>query len=209
MKKPLLKICGLRDPDNIQGVIGHQPDFLGFIFYEQSPRFVGFDFVVPQVPEGIRKVGVFVNEEAPLMIYDAKSYGLDLVQLSGQESPRVCGEIKAAGLGVIKVFHVSEGFDFSVTDEYAAVSDYFLFDTRSPGFGGSGRTFDWKLLSGYSGEVPFLLAGGLGTDNLGEAMAVRHARLAGFDLNSGVESAPGMKDLTQIGEVKRILNANR
>ena len=203
-KLPLkIKICGLREAENILAVASCGPDWLGFIFYSGSPRFVGYDFVMPVLPKGISKVGVFVNEEPGLVGYEVRNYGLDLVQLSGTETPEDCREVKKSGAGIIKVFHVGPDFDFGSTVAYEDVCEYFLFDTRSEGWGGSGKSFDWALLDRYTGKVPFLLAGGLTPDNASIARSLQHKQFNGLDFNSGVEVSPGFKD---VGLVKKILD---
>jgi len=204
--KPLLKICGLRDAANISAVALHRPDFMGFIFYPHSPRYIGFEFVLPDLPPSIRKVGVFVDEEPGIAAYEAQSFGIDHLQLSGSESPAVCSELRSKGFSIIKVIHVDPSVDFSSTDAYEGCVDMFLFDTKSKGFGGSGSKFDWTLLQKYKGRTPFLLAGGLGPDNIREAMALKHEMLAGFDVNSGVEKAPGLKDVTRVAKVRSLLD---
>lgn len=201
-----IKICGLREPDNILAVAACRPDFIGLIFYSKSPRFVGYDFVLPQLPEGIRKVGVFVNEDPGLVSYEVRNYGLDLVQLSGTETPEDCRDVKKSGAGIIKVFHIGPDFKFNQTDAFADVCDYFLFDTRSEGWGGSGKSFDWSLLSRYAGRIPFFLAGGLTPENAAAARSLKHPMFCGLDFNSGVEVRPGFKDISLIKNVIQTVN---
>ncbi|RMG60784.1 MAG: phosphoribosylanthranilate isomerase, partial [Bacteroidetes bacterium] len=160
-----LKICGLRHPDNIEDLLDRvAPDYLGFIFYMRSARYAGryLDPYFARNLEGAKKVGVFVDEGEAEMEEIVRDFGLDLVQLHGQESPETCAAMQAAGVKVIKVFSVGEAFDFAQLTPYEAVADYFLFDTRGPLPGGNGVQFDWTLLQNYPGEKPFFPNGGIG-----------------------------------------------
>src|SRR4051812_20261752 len=128
-----LKVCGMRDTFNISEIASLCPDYMGFIFYKGSSRFVGEKFVVPHdLPAVIQRVGVFVNEDAEQILQVAKSNRLDFVQLHGQESPELCRVVAKNGLRVIKAFNVDDRFDFSGTAEYVGVADFFLFDARGP-----------------------------------------------------------------------------
>jgi phosphoribosylanthranilate isomerase len=199
-----LKICGMRDTDNILRVAALSPDYMGFIFYDRSPRYVGEQFVIPQeFPAGIKRVGVFVNAPVGEMLTMAARYKLDFIQLHGNESPEVANELKLAGVGTIKVFSVDEHFDFSVVAPYKSKADYFLFDTRGKYYGGNARVFDWSILKGYNQEAPFFLSGGIGPENVAEAKSLQVKNLFAIDVNSGVEASPGIKDPTLIEKLKR------
>ena len=200
-----IKVCGMRDHENIRQVAALSPHYLGFIFYPHSPRFVGWDFKMPDdlSPE-INRVGVFVNESSKVIVERAQSLGLHYIQLHGNEAVDQCVELKDSGLKIIKVFSVGDDFDFAATASYKAVADYFLFDTRGKYFGGNARTFDWNLLNAYDQEVPFFLSGGLSPENIAEVKNIKDYNLYALDLNSGVEASPGLKDA---GKVHAVIKA--
>lgn len=195
-----LKICGMREPDNIRQAATLQPDFLGFIFYRGSKRYAG-DLdkqVLNELPSSIKKTGVFVNAEANEIIGKIGEYRLDAVQLHGSESPEICGCIQAEGVGVIKAFGINERFDFGILEEYAAVTDFFLFDTNSAQYGGTGSTFNWDLLKKNETEKPFFLSGGLGPENIAAISSISHPFLYALDFNSRFETEPGLKDISKL-----------
>jgi phosphoribosylanthranilate isomerase len=197
-----IKICGMRDHENIRDVAACAPDFMGFIFYPESVRFVGNDFKIPEdFPKQIERVGVFVQESTGAIVKLAKRHALGFIQLHGGESPSQCSELKQTGLKIIKVFSVGEEFDFTAVKDFVAVADYFLFDTKSDGYGGSGKTFNWALLNNYQENVPFFLSGGLTALNYKSALGIMNRKLAGFDFNSGLERKPGVKDRALVKEV--------
>jgi phosphoribosylanthranilate isomerase len=196
-----LKICGMRDAENIQAVAALSPHYMGFIFYRESPRFVGDDFVMPVLPAAIKKVGVFVNESTEAIRNTATGHGLTLVQLHGHETPEQCRDLKASGLGVIKVFSVGKDFDWSVVQPYKSVADFFLFDTKGKYYGGNARTFDWSLLQQYDQQVPFFLSGGLSPENMSDAARLKNMNLYALDVNSGVEDSAGVKNISKIKTV--------
>ncbi len=208
-KKLKLKICGMRDTDNILEVSALQPDYMGFIFYAKSKRFVGNDFVIPAgLSKSIKRVGVFVNETTEQIIELMKLHQLDLAQLHGEESVGQCADLKAAGFGVIKVFSIGEQFDFAGVKPYKKDVDYFLFDTKSENYGGTGRSFNWNLLENYDQEVPFFLSGGLSISNIKSVSQLKATNLHAIDINSGVEVKPGLKDVEKMNELKHILHSN-
>jgi phosphoribosylanthranilate isomerase len=206
MKKMLIKICGMRYMENIQSVSRYHPDFMGFIFYPQSPRYVKEDESLPVIQANIKKVGVFVDQSWEEMIHLIDKHKLDGVQFHGHESEEMTAQMKQRGLIVIKAFRIDRDFDFSLLSRYEAAVDYFLFDTKGKVPGGTGQTFDWSLLQHYSGSVSFLLSGGLSEQNIQQAVELKHARLAGVDLNSGVEISPGIKDLKKLSRVIQTIN---
>jgi phosphoribosylanthranilate isomerase len=201
-----IKVCGMRDPDNIADVAQLHPDFMGFIFYRPSPRYVGDHFRVPQsVSPHTRRVGVFVNELTAVIAQKAKEHGLDFVQLHGNETAEECLELKNLGIGVIKVFAVGDEMDFSVTREYRHAVDYFLFDTKGKYYGGNATRFNWSVLSRYDEDVPFFLSGGISPDHIDEIKKLGNMRLVAIDVNSGVEIRPAFKDVKKIEAIKAIL----
>lgn len=194
-----IKICGMRDADNIRRVASLNPDYLGFIFYPESPRFVGDEFGLPEdLPASIHRVGVFVNESTDRILGLAKRVGLDSVQLHGNESVEQCNVLRGEGLTIIKVFSVSYGFDFNATKPYLPVADYFLFDTKGKHYGGNANTFDWEILKRYDQEIPFFLSGGLSPQNVVDLSSIQGMNLHALDVNSGVEDSPGLKSIEKI-----------
>jgi phosphoribosylanthranilate isomerase len=203
-----LKICGMRELQNIREVAALQPDYMGFIFYPASPRFVGYDFKVPtDFPSTIKRVGVFVKTEIHAIIEQAKIHSLDYVQLHSNESVVQCEKVTSAGHGVIKVFSVDEQFDFNTTNQFQHCADYFLFDTKGKYYGGNATSFDWTLLTKYNQQKPFFLSGGIMVDQVAAIQALKGMNIHALDVNSGVEVAPAVKSINQIREFKQALSA--
>ena len=197
-----LKICGMRDEENIRQVAACSPDFMGFIFYPGSPRYVSNDFKIPSdFSNSVERVGVFVAESTDSMVKLAKLHKLSFIQLHGGEPAAQCKELKQQGFGVIKVFSMADAFDFQVLKNFVPVVDYFLFDTKSIMHGGSGKTFDWSLLNRYTEDVPFFLSGGLTLQNVDSALNLENKKLAGLDINSGLELKPGLKDVSRVRDL--------
>lgn len=207
MDKIKLKVCGMRNDDNILAVADVQPDYMGFIFYSPSPRFVGNDFqFLFQLPASIKKVGVFVNASSEEMVRQAKRLGLDYLQLHGDEPASQCEELKQSGLKLIKAFSIGEDFDFDSTKPYQPFVDFFLFDTKGKLYGGNARTFDWTILKKYDQKIPFFLSGGISPYNAAEVEKLRDMNVHAVDVNSGVEINPGLKDVVKIDAIKKLLN---
>lgn len=192
-----VKICGMRDVENIRAVAELHPDYMGFIFYKKSPRYVGNDFSLDE-NEVTEPVGVFVNEDKGEIFKRLKSINSNIAQLHGNEKPSECDELKSRGIKVIKVFSVDDEFDFNSTKQYKDVADYFLFDTKGKLYGGNAKTFDWRKLEQYDQELPFFLSGGLNADNLKQIHILDTMNLHAVDLNSGVEDSPGSKNIEKI-----------
>jgi phosphoribosylanthranilate isomerase len=206
-KKIKLKVCGMRDAANIMAVAALRPDYMGFIFFDQSPRFVGNYFLLPNdFPEEVMKVGVFVNETTRNIRREAQILGLHYVQLHGNESVTQCEELKGDGIKVIKVFSVGDDFDFNVTRPYKKIVDFFLFDTKGKYHGGNGQAFNWNVLNNYDQEIPFVLSGGLSPDNISEISSLKGMNLHALDVNSGVEIAPALKNITKLEGIIKTLN---
>jgi phosphoribosylanthranilate isomerase len=196
-----VKVCGMRDKMNILRMTETQPDYMGFIFYPQSARYIGTDrSVINQVTAGIKRVGVFVNEDPQKIVKTADVCQLDLIQLHGNESVQTCREIKSAGFQVIKSFALDEKFDFSVLIPYLAVCDYFLFDRKSELYGGTGQKFNWDLISGYPYQTPFFLSGGISLSDASRINDIKHRALHAVDINSRFETEPGLKDVEKVKE---------
>lgn len=192
----IIKVCGMTDGENIRQTEQLGVDFIGFIFYPRSPRFL---FEMPTyLPVRSRRIGVFVNESKDNILMYADRFGLDYIQLHGNESPEFCHNLQAAGMKLIKAFSIATPRDLSSVPAYEGLCQYYLFDTKTPQYGGSGNQFDWTLLNRYTGNTPFLLSGGI---NQYSATAIRnfhHPRIAGVDINSRFESSPGLKDIGRI-----------
>ena len=211
MEKIKLKICGMREADNIRSVALLQPDMMGFIFYSKSPRYVGEGFTLPgEFPSSIKRVGVFVNEKSGVILEKAKSVGLDYAQLHGNEPVQQCEALSMNNVKVIKVFSVDDDFDFKLTKNYEPVVDLFLFDTKGKYYGGNAQTFNWKVLDKYNQRIPFLLSGGLSPENVREAIeATKGMNIYALDVNSGVELSAAVKDIEKIRSLKEIIVKNQ
>lgn len=220
----LIKVCGMRDADNIQQVAQLDIDLMGFVFYPQSPRFVKMissnaglipDYSeerlrnananqqapIPSAKEP-QRVGVFVDEMPQTIVTRIYNHRLQYVQLHGEESPTMIDNLKrtlipdiAPNIKVIKALSVASKEDVARYKDYEGLVDLFLFDTRCPTMGGSGKQFDWDVLSAYNGHTPFLLSGGIGPDDAERVRQFDHPMLAGIDLNSRFETEPGRKDV--------------
>jgi phosphoribosylanthranilate isomerase len=194
-----IKVCGLKHPVNIKAVAALAPDYIGFIFYGKSPRFID-DLPVEalnSIPSSIIKTAVFVNETAEIINLLIDKYNFDAIQLHGSESPEFSNSFRNR-VKVFKAFGVSEDFDFGKLDAYADKVDFFLFDTKTPIHGGSGNTFNWAVLNKYILEIPFFLSGGISPENIEEVKNINHPQFYGVDLNSKFETAPGIKNIEQL-----------
>ncbi len=199
MEKKLLKVCGLTQFENIQEILRLGVTHIGFIFYKPSPRYLG-EKLQPQAANAlhnIQKVGVFVNAEKSYILDCAATYGLDLVQLHGQESPAFCKDIQTH-LPVIKAFNIRVEEDLRSTEDYAAFCRYFLFDAAGESHGGNGVRFNWDLLENYTGKTPFFLSGGIGLEETEHLRRFSHPAWKGIDINSKFEIRPGEKDTAAI-----------
>jgi len=201
MNELKIKVCGMRDPGNISGVVTASPDYMGFIFYPKSKRFVGFEpspEVLDIIPGTTKKVGVFVDETPAKVLKIVQNWNLDVVQLHGHETPEYCQKIRDSAITVFKAFSVDEQFDFSSLNAYSGVCDFFLFDTKGQLPGGTGQKFNWQLLTNYKGDVPFFLSGGIGPEDLEAIRHFDHPRWRGIDINSGFEISPALKDIEKV-----------
>lgn len=196
MNRIKLKVCGLRD--NMKEVIALDPDYAGFIFYNKSPRYVGEEFEMIDLTDDIKSVGVFVNESVKKVQQVAVKYKLEFVQLHGNETPEYCVELKRSGIKIIKAFQIDEMFDFDLLENYSSTVDYFLFDTKTSSFGGSGKTFNWNLLKRYKMEKKYFLSGGISLDNFDAVANVDLRKIEAIDVNSKFEVSPGLKNIQQI-----------
>ncbi|AFL85910.1 phosphoribosylanthranilate isomerase [Belliella baltica DSM 15883] len=199
-----LKVCGMRSEENIKGLISQiNPDWMGLIFYAKSPRFVSKDFADSIKDLDISKVGVFVNTNLEEIKKAISRFDLHTIQLHGEESVDFTRSVKQeTGLEIFKVFSVKENVDWKELESYLPYVDYFLFDTFTKEYGGSGKTFDWQILKSYPFEKPFLLSGGLSLENIQDIQKLQSEipQLIGVDINSKFEVEPGFKDIDKIGE---------
>jgi phosphoribosylanthranilate isomerase len=194
------KVCGITQLKQLQQLDGLDIDFAGLIFYKESPRYVGDKIAKEDLKNSdfdLKKVGVFVNAGYDEIMQVVEDYGLDVVQLHGDESPELCDEL-SEDVEVIKAFKVKDSktsIDEMVAD-YDEVCDYYLFDTASSEMeGGTGKQFDWKVLSKAKIEKPFFLSGGIGVDDVKKVKAFKHPDYYAVDINSKVEKEPGVKDM--------------
>ncbi len=198
-----VKVCGLTDPENTIETAKVGTDFMGFIFYPGSKRYVGNkpkESLFCKIPSGILKTGVFVNEQPSKIINTMKLYGLDIVQLHGNESPEYCNSLKKKGLVIIKAFGIGNSFSFKILEQYIKVCEYFLFDTKTGSQGGSGLKFDWRRINEYNLNKQFLLSGGIGPEDASQVKEINHKYLFAVDINSHFEISPGIKNYKKIKE---------
>jgi phosphoribosylanthranilate isomerase len=196
-----VKVCGMCDPLNVKEIAETKPDYIGFIFFCGSPRYVGEEpemALFNNVSPGIKKTGVFLNEDNYKILDVSMATGLDMIQLHGNESPESCLQLKTSGLLISKAFNIGMNFRFENLIPYMPVCDYFLFDTKSEKPGGSGRKFNWEKLKEYTLDKPFFLSGGIGPEDAGVIKAIENRGFFGVDVNSRFENTPGIKDITLV-----------
>lgn len=192
----IVKVCGMREAENIRAVEALGVDWMGFIFWEHSSRCVSQR--PAYLPEKAKRVGVFVDAPLDVVCQHVEAFGLDVVQLHGSESPAFLHDLRKALAGdvlIVKAFSIATRDDLLQTSLYEGLADYFLFDTKAQLVGGNGRKFDWSVLAHYDGSTPFLLSGGIGPDDASRLSAFSHPRLAGIDLNSRFEISPALKNV--------------
>ena len=210
--------------ENIQQVAELQPDYLGFIFYEKSPR--NFEGIIPDLPKGIKKVGVFVNEYVEIVVSLIEEYKLDAIQLHGDETVEYIKQLKEGlrqadldsashkknprqvrnDVEIIKVFGVKDEFNFETLKPYEEVVDYFLFDTKGKERGGNGITFNWQILEDYNSTKPYFLSGGIGLEEIDELQSFFKREASQYcyaiDVNSKFETKPGVKSVEKLQKFK-------
>ena len=200
-----LKVCGMREPDNIAALSALQPDYMGFIFWAPSSRYVSE--ATPVLDKSIKKTGVFVDASVDYIQSSISKHQLQAIQLHGEETPSYCQLVQGFGVEVIKAFSVKDAFDFSILEAYENSCDFFLFDTKGALPGGNGYTFDWSLLKEYPSQKPFFLSGGIGLENTQEIKELLNTDLPlyAIDVNSKFELAPGLKKIKDITQFKNKL----
>lgn len=196
-KELLVKVCGMKEEQNILQLLELPIQYIGHIFYQKSARYVG-DLANITIANGIKKAGVFVNSDFDEIIKAAERFNLNSIQLHGHEPLELVTALKAKDFEVIKAFGIDEDFDWKQLEPYIGHVDYFLFDSKSPAYGGTGVTFNWQKLKEYPFETPYFLSGGLSLENLQEAVNFEDNKLIGLDLNSKFEIEPGLKDIEKL-----------
>lgn len=191
----------MRDESNIRELVKVHPDYIGFIFYSKSERFVGENFnlkVLDYLPESIYKVGVFVKASKDYILEKLNTFRLDLIQFHGGESPEFCRDLHDKGIPIIKVFSVNEEFDFNVINPFKAYCKYFMFDTECSTYGGSSMKYNWNIFNRYDNEKPFFLSGGIGLEDSDSIKELKNLNIHAVDINSRFEKEPGLKDISKI-----------
>lgn len=199
----IIKVCGMREPENIRAVEALGVDWIGLIFYPPSPRNV--DSLFTTLSKQSKRVGVFVDATMEDIIQKVKTFHLDMIQLHGQESPHYCHALKqsiSAHIKIIKMIPIATEDDIHLTRSYSNDVDYFLFESKIPtkegAYGGSGRKFDWNIISNYHDNIPFLLTGGIDENDTERIAQFYHPQFVGIDLNSRFEISPAFKDISKL-----------
>ena len=201
-----IKICGLKFESNIIDLSKLEPDYMGFIFWEKSKRYVKSS--TPNLSNmKIKKTGVFVNAHFENIMDKINIHKLEAIQLHGQESPTFCKKIKNLGIEIIKAFSIDENFNFDILKKYDLFCDYFLFDTKGKSPGGNGIPFNWEILRNYKYKKQFFLSGGIGVESLDAIKKIKNLNLPLFcvDINSRFELSPGKKNIELIKSFKNNL----
>ncbi|MCQ2218345.1 MAG: phosphoribosylanthranilate isomerase [Paludibacteraceae bacterium] len=199
----IVKVCGMRDAQNIRDIEQLGIDWMGFIFYEKSKRHVAER--PSYLPTSTKRIGVFVDYTIEDVIAKVNEFQFCGVQLHGSETPDYCRQLRNAlnekiGKNVLinKAFGIASAEDFTNISSYEGCCDYYVFDTKTPTKGGAGYSFDWSLMEAYKGATPFLLSGGIGEDSYEALQAFSHPQWMGIDLNSKFEEAPAFKDVARL-----------
>ncbi len=207
----LIKVCGLNNRENIFELCKMNIDFIGFIFFKNSSRYfnkaLSFD-EARQIPKSIKKVGVFVNESVNNVLNTVAHYDLDFVQLHGDENPAYCKELFPY-VKIIKTISVKDKTSFKDAHHFSELCNYFLFDTATSNYGGSGNTFDWALLKDTELSKPAFLSGGISLINFSNVKNIGIKNLIAIDVNSKFEIVPGTKKLDKINLLIKENNANK
>ena len=202
----MIKVCGMRDIENINQLQELDIDFMGIIRYSKSKRFVDDSQKEKVAQQTMNKgtVGVYVNESLENILKDIIPLQLDVIQLHGDEDSAFAKALLEIDIKIFKAFQTSDNFDFNSLKEWEELAAqyvgklFFLFDTATPNYGGSGKKFDWSILDSYKGEVPFLLSGGISKDDVALVKEFKHNMFLGIDLNSKFENEPGLKNIEEI-----------
>lgn len=192
-----IKVCGLKHPENIAQLQHSGLDFMGFIFYSKSPRCIEMiSAAIPlNIDKNIKTIGVFVNQPKADVLEMAGKFNLDFVQLHGSETVEYTRTLSEVNLKLIKAFQITDNFDWAEVNHYAPFVTYFLFDTATKNYGGSGQKFNWKYLEQYKNSTPFFLSGGISIDDAEEIKQLEIPQLFAIDINSKFETKPGCKNV--------------
>ena len=195
----------MRETENIEALAALTPDYIGFIFWAPSSRFI--EGTTPVLPQHIKKTGVFVDASIDYIETNIKEHQLQAVQLHGKEAPEYCSYVQSLGVEVIKAFSIKDQFDFKILAPYESSCDFYLFDTKGKLPGGNGYGFDWQLLKEYPSQKPFFLSGGIGLENIKAIRELEKTSLPlyAIDVNSAFESAPGVKKIDELTQFKNEL----
>lgn len=208
-----IKVCGIKDMSVLNGLLESPPDYLGFIFFPLSKRYLDMESdpsIMSGLTRSVKRVGVFVNERIEVVLKVCNKFSLDLIQLHGEETRSYCKELKSHHIEIIKAFRINKNSVDQGLAKYEDVCDYFLFDTRTDLFGGSGVKFDWNLLDRLNIQKPFFLSGGIGPDDVHQIWAFSHRMLHAIDINSKFEKKPGLKDIQKVTSfIKNIRNKSQ
>ncbi|HTC00622.1 MAG TPA: phosphoribosylanthranilate isomerase [Ferruginibacter sp.] len=209
-----IKVCGITQMKQLQQLDGLNIDFAGFIFHKDSPRYVGDKISKEELQSAdfdVKKIGVFVNSSYDEIMEAVEDYGLDIVQLHGDETPELCEQLMEE-VEVIKVFNIGSE-DISIDEmvaDYDEVCDYYLFDAKvGDTIGGTGTKFDWKKIAKSKIEKPFFLSGGISVDDIAQIKAFKHPDYFGIDVNSKFEKSPGVKDMALLLQLKQGLKGKK
>ncbi|MFQ3352292.1 MAG: phosphoribosylanthranilate isomerase [Candidatus Marivariicella framensis] len=199
------KICGMSDFDNTKAVSILNPDYMGFVFWKKSSRYVNTQNF--KLPKRIKKTGVFVDASLDYIKKNIKKHELQAVQLHGKETPEYCNLINQLGVETIKAFSIQYSFDFKKLKPYEEHCDFYLFDTKGNLPGGNGFSFDWKILKNYPYKKSFFLSGGIGIEHIEEIHKLLKTNLPiyAIDVNSKFESIPGIKKIDKLTQFKKEL----
>ncbi len=218
-----LKVCGMKDIENIKSIADLKPDYMGFIFYDRSKR--NFEGIIPELPKSVKKTGVFVNEYIEIVVSLVEEYNLQAIQLHGDETVKYIQNLKEGlrqteldsashhkipkrvrnDIEIIKVFGIKDDFDFSILKPYEDEVNYFLFDTKGKERGGNGVKFNWAVLKKYPSSKPFFLSGGIGPKDVDEIKRIKKSGLPVYavDVNSRFELKPGMKEINKVKDFQK------
>lgn len=202
LKNIPIKVCGMKNLENIKELSALDIDYMGLIFYPKSKRFISGE--IPEI--NIPKIGVFVNENISIIEEKHKKYNLSFLQLHGDESPDFCKQLMNKGYKIIKAFRVDDSFDFNITKPYEEYCNYFLFDAKGKDYGGNGIIFNWNILNQYKGNLPFFLSGGINIHSTESISSFQHEKLFSLDINSGFEVETGIKNIPLIQQFINKLN---
>ena len=200
-----LKVCGMREIENISALSDLEPDYMGFIFWASSSRYVSES--TPKLKKNIKKTGVFVDANVDYVKDMIIAHNLQAIQLHGSETPNYCKLMKKLEVEIIKAFSIKDHFDFSILTPYEENCDYFLFDTKGSLPGGNGYAFNWSILNDYCSKKPFFLSGGIGIENTEQIKELLNTTLPlyAIDVNSKFELSPGLKKIEAIIKFKNKL----